>query len=400
MSNYIYNDNFNHNSFYPRKEDKSDNTSKNAVTIALAISAVLILISGIIGLLIGKSMTPAPITNTVYTNTVYVSDNTSPVVFGNGEGSRAEIISKIKDSVVEIKTQNVVHSFFQQVTEGAGSGVIVGEYSTDKGSNGYYIITNAHVIEGSNSNEVAASITVTLTDGTEYIATVKGYDPLGDIAILCIESGARELTVAKFVNKSSLVQVGDDVIAIGNPLGELGGTVTNGYVSALDREINVDGRLMNLLQTDAAINPGNSGGGLFNLRGELIGIVNAKSSGSGIEGLGFAIPADDARKILNDFINEGYVTGRPTLGITCADSRTGQYVQVISVREGFNGQIFQVGDKITYARTPGQTAWTTVTAEGLSNLINNLEIGDKLEICLYRNSTQVIVTAEIYEYIP
>ena len=345
-------------------------------------------------------MNPPTTSNTIYTNTVYVSNNSSPVENNSTGKSRAEIIASIKDTVVEIKTQNVVHSFFQHVTEGAGSGVIVGEYETSTSHKGYYVITNAHVIEGSNSNEIASSITVTLTDGTELSATVKGFDPYGDIAILCVEPAGRTLPVATFINDSSLVNVGDDVIAIGNPLGELGGTVTNGFVSALDREINVDGRLMNLMQTDAAINPGNSGGGLFNLRGELIGIVNAKSSGSGIEGLGFAIPANDALKILTDFINEGYVTGRPTIGITCADSKNGQYVQVITVRQGYNDEVFQVGDKITYVRTPGQTAWSTVTAEALSNFIGNMEIGDKLEICLYRGSTQLIVTAEVFEYVP
>ncbi|MBQ8840049.1 MAG: trypsin-like peptidase domain-containing protein [Clostridia bacterium] len=398
MSNYIYNDNFD-NRIKPKPEQEKHGLSIS-LSIILAICAILILISGILGLIIGRTMNPPTTSNTIYTNTVYVSNNSSPVENNSTGKSRAEIIASIKDTVVEIKTQNVVHSFFQHVTEGAGSGVIVGEYETSTSHKGYYVITNAHVIEGSNSNEIASSITVTLTDGTELSATVKGFDPYGDIAILCVEPAGRTLPVATFINDSSLVNVGDDVIAIGNPLGELGGTVTNGFVSALDREINVDGRLMNLMQTDAAINPGNSGGGLFNLRGELIGIVNAKSSGSGIEGLGFAIPANDALKILTDFINEGYVTGRPTIGITCADSKNGQYVQVITVRQGYNDEVFQVGDKITYVRTPGQTAWSTVTAEALSNFIGNMEIGDKLEICLYRGSTQLIVTAEVFEYVP
>ena len=398
MSNYIYNDNFD-NRIKPKPEQEKHGLSIS-LSIILAICAILILISGILGLIIGRTMNPPTTSNTIYTYTVYVSNNSSPVENNSTGKSRAEIIASIKDTVVEIKTQNVVHSFFQHVTEGAGSGVIVGEYETSTSHKGYYVITNAHVIEGSNSNEIASSITVTLTDGTELSATVKGFDPYGDIAILCVEPAGRTLPIATFINDSSLVNVGDDVIAIGNPLGELGGTVTNGFVSALDREINVDGRLMNLMQTDAAINPGNSGGGLFNLRGELIGIVNAKSSGSGIEGLGFAIPANDALKILTDFINEGYVTGRPTIGITCADSKNGQYVQVITVRQGYNDEVFQVGDKITYVRTPGQTAWSTVTAEALSNFIGNMEIGDKLEICLYRGSTQLIVTAEVFEYVP
>ncbi|MBQ7907758.1 MAG: trypsin-like peptidase domain-containing protein [Clostridia bacterium] len=402
MSNYIYNNDFNYRA---PMEDEEPKESRSKITILLVVSALLSLISGILGLIIGASLMDneeAPfVPNTVYTNTVVKSPvNSQEILTSNGGAdiTRADVIAAVKDTVVEIKTQNVVHSFYQSVSEGAGSGVIVGSYSTDTGKKGYYIITNAHVVEGSNSNETADEITVVLTDGTEYEATVFGYDPVGDIAILTIEEYFKELKVAHFISSSSSVRVGDEVIAIGNPLGELGGTVTNGYVSALDREINVDGRVMNLMQTDAAINPGNSGGGLFNLKGELIGIVNAKSSGTGIEGLGFAIPADDAYKILTDFINEGYVTGRPTLGITCVQN--GQYVQVASVKDGYNDDIFKTGDKVLYVRTPGQTSWTTVSTETLSNLVNQMEIGDKLEVCISRNNRQQILEAEIFEYRP
>lgn len=113
-------------------------------------------------------------------------------------------------------------------------------------------------------------------------------------------------------NSSQLV-LGQEIVVIGNPLGKLGGTVTKGIISALDREITIDNQTMNLLQTDAAINGGNSGGGMFNMYGELVGIVNAKSSGIGIEGLGFAIPIDDAKSVINDLIDNGYVTGRAVI---------------------------------------------------------------------------------------
>ena len=204
-------------------------------------------------------------------------------------------------SVVEITTETVVTSSFyrQYVTSGAGSGVIL--------SSDGYIITCAHVISG------ASTVTVRLTNGDSYTAEVVGSDSQTDIAVLKID--VTELPAATVGNSGNL-QVGQTSVAIGNPLGSLGGTVTSGIISALDREISIDGQKYNLLQTSASINPGNSGGGLFDENGNLIGIVNAKSSGTGIEGLGFAIPIDTAMKIAEELMQNGYVTGRPSLGIT------------------------------------------------------------------------------------
>ena len=400
MSNYIYNDDFN----YQDSNDRNNNSNVKRIVVAcLTLCVFLTLFSGIFGLFIGMDMANRNNTssngmpgNTVYSTTVYKSPSDGSNLISKDNVSRADIIDLVKDSVVEIKTQYVVHSFYQQVKEGAGSGVIVGKH--DINGKGYFIITNAHVIEGTNTNEVASEITVTLTDGTEYDASVFGYDPVGDIAVLSITEPNKELRLATFINSSNDVRVGDDVLVIGNPLGSLGGSVTNGYVSALDREINVDGKVMNLMQTDAAVNPGNSGGGIFNLKGELIGIVNAKSSGTGIEGIGFAIPSDDAYKILTDFIENGYVTGRPTLGISCV--KNGKYVQVVSIKEGTNENALAVGDQICFARVLGQTAWVTVTLDSLENLVNLQEIGTKLEICFYRNGQQLIETVEVFEYIP
>ena len=185
-----------------------------------------------------------------------------------------QVVELVADTVVEITTTNIVTDRFygQYVTSGAGSGVIIREDG--------YIVTNHHVIED------ARSVTVRLTDGSEFSASYVGSDVANDIAVIKIN--ATGLTPAR--GSSSELTVGQDVIAIGNPLGTLGGTVTDGIISALDRKIKVDGYEMTLMQTNAAINPGNSGGGLFNMSGELIGIVNAKQSDTGIEGLGFAIP--------------------------------------------------------------------------------------------------------------
>ncbi|MCL2140430.1 MAG: trypsin-like peptidase domain-containing protein [Dehalococcoidia bacterium] len=192
--------------------------------------------------------------------------------------SIAEVAALTKDSVVEISTEVVTTygRFGSFVSSGAGSGVIV--------SNDGYIVTNEHVISG------ASKISVYVHD-VEYTASLIASSKTDDLAILKIEASG--LAPAVFGSSDSLI-VGETVVAIGNPLGKLGGTVTSGIISALNREISVDGQIMTLLQTDASVNPGNSGGGLFNLYGELVGIVNAKSTGSDVEGLGFAIPINSA----------------------------------------------------------------------------------------------------------
>ncbi|QAT41865.1 S1C family serine protease [Aminipila luticellarii] len=215
-----------------------------------------------------------------------------------------EIAALNANSVVEIKTEAMVtDSWMQQyVTEGAGSGVVI---SADG-----YIVTNNHVIENSNK------ITVTLKSGKSYSAKLIGRDDETDIAVLKIDASG--LTPVVYGDSSAL-EVGDLSVVIGNPLGSLGGTVTAGIVSALDRSITIDGKSMTLLQTDASINPGNSGGGMFNQNGELVGIIVAKSSGSDVEGLGFAIPVNKVKKIAQELADYGYVRGRIDTGMTFVD---------------------------------------------------------------------------------
>ncbi|WP_243154785.1 S1C family serine protease [Clostridium thermarum] len=205
---------------------------------------------------------------------------------------------------MEITTETVSTNsrMRQYISEGAGSGVIV--------SKDGYIVTNNHVIDG------ASKITVKTTDKKSYTAKLIGKDVKTDLAVLKIEDS--DLTTAVYGDSSKLV-VGELAVAIGNPLGELGGTVTEGIISALNRDVVIDGQTMNLLQTSAAINPGNSGGGLFNEYGELIGIVNAKSSGSGIEGLGFAIRINTVIDIVDSIIDYGYVQGRIDTGLNLID---------------------------------------------------------------------------------
>ena len=173
-----------------------------------------------------------------------------------------------------------------------------------------YILTCAHVVSG------ASNITVSIGD-KDYPATLVGEDTTSDIAVVKVD--ATGLTPATVGNSDGL-KVGQSVMAVGNPLGELGGTVTSGIVSALNRSVSIQSsssvNTMSLIQMDASVSPGNSGGGLFNMNGELIGIVNAKSSSSDAEGLGFAIPINDAIKVAQDLLENGYVTGRPYMGIT------------------------------------------------------------------------------------
>ena len=185
------------------------------------------------------------------------------------------------------------------LTESLGSGFII-----DKDG---YIITNHHVIED------ARTIKVTLRNGTSYDAKLVGTDEQSDIAVIKIEETG--LTPA-VLGDSDTLTVGELAVAIGNPLGQLGGTVTDGIISALDREISVQGQTMHLLQTSAAINPGNSGGALVNKYAQVVGINSSKIAQFAYEGIGFAIPIHEAKPIIDDIIANGYVTGRVRIGIT------------------------------------------------------------------------------------
>ena len=285
------------------------------------------------------------------------------------------------DSVVEIQTETMSTNklFAQAVESGAGSGVILSEDG--------YIVTNNHVIEGANT------ITVKTRDGKSYNAKLIGTDSSTDLAVIKIDATGLKPAV---LGNSSELQVGDTAIAIGNPLGELGGTVTTGIVSALDREVTIDNQTMHLLQTNAAINPGNSGGGLFNDQGELIGIVNAKSSGSNIEGLGFAIPIDRAKDVITSLIDNGYVKGRASLGVTLTTGTTNNplsnesstQVYIIEVQEGSAAAKagLQAGDQILKVDDTDVEEIADV-----KTAVNSHKAGETMNITILRdNSTQTI----------
>lgn len=298
-------------------------------------------------------------------------------------GTVAAVAEIALPSVVEIRTEAVVNNSFygQYVTEGAGSGVII---STDG-----YIVTNNHVISG------ASNITVRLTTGEEHNAKLIGTDAQTDIAVIKIEKN--DLIPAVFGDSSKLV-IGELTVAIGNPLGELGGTVTDGIISALDREITVEGENMVLLQTNAAVSPGNSGGGLFNANGELIGVVNAKSSGSSVEGLGFAIPVNTAKTIIKDLIEKGHVTGRPSIGITIIEVTTDYQRYMYNVpaygvyiQKAIN-QEFKSGDRII--AIDGNSI---STSSDIKSVINNHQVGDKVTVTVARNNKIVDVEVTLID---
>ena len=387
MSNFIFNDSFDDQGrepirvFYNQPAKKRTPVALFVCTALIVLAGLMFLAGGAFNLISSKISSGAPeISNTVS----YVSNDVrgTTTTLSGGE-DRVDVIARIKDSVVEIST----------AAGSAGSGVIVGEFSDDKGGSGYLVITNAHVVQAGNQNMYVQSY-VTLTDGTKYQTEMCGFDARSDIAVLKIYESARALSVATWANEKTQLNVGESVIVIGNPLGVLGGTVTNGYLSALDREIKVDGNKMNLLQTDAAVNPGNSGGGLFNLNGELIGIVNAKIVDEDIEGIGFAIPYQDAYKAYYDLTNYGYIKGRPTVGADWGTNYRG-YVEVYNAEAK---SALKDGDIIRGVRVDGSGVFVDVTASSLTNLVSEMEIGDSFELRVQRGAFSIIVKVTVYEY--
>ena len=347
---------------------KDSSNTKKIIGISLVVAIIVSLIS--------SSLTYFLVSNGGITKTL--SDITYNV---EGVENPVVAVSKIAgNSVVGVKVDYYEQSFFGQLEEGEseGSGII---YSEDG-----YIITNNHVIEeavGSNS----ATVTITLNDGTEYEAEIIGRDETTDLALLKID--AKGLNAAKFGNSDEL-QVGELAVAIGNPLGsEFAGSVTAGYISALDRTLTIDSTTYKLIQTDAAINPGNSGGALVNAKGEIIGINSAKISSTGVEGLGFAIPINEALKIIEQLKVTGKII-RPYIGIYGLDldettARRNNLVEGVYV--------YQV-----YTNTPAQKAGISrgdiivgidgkdvTTKQELNEIKNSKNIGDTVELKLYRN---------------
>lgn len=312
--------------------------------------------------------------------------------------SLADVVANTADSVVEITEYATARTYFNSsyTAEGKGSGVII---STDG-----YILTNHHVISD------AEKITVRLRNGKEYEAKIIGKDSKTDIAIIKIEETG--LTSA-IIGDSSKTRVGDFVLAIGNPLGRLGGTVTYGYVSALERELSIDGSTKNLMQVDAAVNPGNSGGGLFNTNGELIGIVNAKSSGYNVEGLGFAIPVNDVRQVINDILTHGYATNRAFLGVSLSNASYATRNPFSSSMLDFLYQQIQYGALVTdvIKDSPAEKAGiekndliisiagkVVSSSSDVTTYISEHEVGEEIEVGIIRDNRTMNLKVTLDEY--
>ena len=304
-------------------------------------------------------------------------------------GDVSAVVQRVAGSVVEIRVRSEQGGGFfgAQTAYGAGSGVIISEDG--------YIVTNDHVIEG------ATRIVVRLNDGTEFDAAVIGTDSRTDLAILKID--AEGLTPAEFAD-SDLIEVGQIAIAIGNPLGELGGTVTSGIISAKGREITIHGETMTLIQTSAAVNRGNSGGGLFDHHGRVVGIVNAKSAGVGIEGLAFAIPSNIVSSVTNDLLTFGFVRGRPQFGITIMeinDLRSAAEQGLNVTQPGV--YVFEVGPD-----TPLRVGDLFVSIDDteirrsadVAAILRRSNVGDVLSVTVIRNGETITLPVTLMERVP
>ena len=308
----------------------------------------------------------------------------------------AQIYAQACEQVVGITTKVTTQNFFGMTTSSAvsGSGFIISQDGN--------IITNYHVIEYADKQK--QPITVMLHDGTKYEATIVGTEESNDIAVLKIE--ATGLNAAS-IGDSDAISVGETVYAVGNPLGELEFSMSTGHVSALDRVITTqESESVNMFQVDAAVNPGNSGGPVYNTRGEVIGVVTAKYSDTGVEGIGFAIPINDAVSIANDLVTKGYVTGKAYMGIELDERYTAMYSQYYNMPLG----------AYVHAVTPGSSAEAAgiqandiivklgdqeiTDYNGLKSAIRRFSAGDTTDVVVYRAGEELTLSITFDEAKP
>lgn len=382
----------------PKKKKKFNGKRVARSAVALVLAAAMGFAGGFVGAKFGGSgkVVIQQVAPSSTADSASGSDSSITAASSSGSSLTTEQVADlVSPSVVVITTEQVVYSQWSwygqnQVESGAGSGVII--------SSDGYILTCAHVVDG------ASTITVTIGD-KDYTATLVGEDTTSDIAVIKIDADG--LTPATVGNSDSL-KVGQSVMAVGNPLGELGGTVTGGMISALNRSVTIQGsssvNTMSLIQMDASVSPGNSGGGLFNMNGELVGIVNAKSSSSDAEGLGFAIPINDAIKVAQELLENGYVTGRPYLGITylaVTDAQTASQlgvnaygVYVVEVAKGGPAEKagLQAGDRIVSV-----DGTEIASKDDLGTLMQKHAAGDTLSITIARDGQMQTVNVTLGE---
>lgn len=357
------------------------------VFIAVVLAGALLVGAAFIGAYVALSKLPQSTTTTVvYRDTAADVKDFTNIGYTGKEMTSEEVAAFAKQSVVEVVTESVTYAGFggAYITSGAGSGVII----SDSG----HILTNYHVVEG------AESITVTLPDGREEkVVWIMG-DAVTDIAVIKINAQTENAAV---IGGSASLVAGQQVMVVGNPLGDLGGSVSGGIISAVDRHVTIEGKEMNLIQLDAAVNPGNSGGGLFDMRGALVGIVNAKSVAEDVEGIGFAIPVDTAYgAVASSLMEKGYVEGRvdtsvlefsETTGITISRPSPGLYLYSSSVKT-------DIPDGAYIVSVDGQKI---KTIEEWEAILHSKQIGETVEIEYWsgvRSGTWRLTLTQRYDY--
>ncbi|MBQ6065262.1 MAG: trypsin-like peptidase domain-containing protein [Clostridia bacterium] len=376
------------NGYYPyasapapeKKREKKQRKGAKTVALVLACS----LLSGCVGAAAVNAFN-----GTGSDSTTLVESSRKPVTVdvayrnSDREMTAAEVYAANVNSTVGITTSVITTNFFGMRTSGAaaGSGFIISEDG--------YIVTNYHVVEDS------TSIKVTTYDGASYDATLVGYDESNDVAVLKID--AKGLTPVTMGSSEDL-NVGDEVVAIGNPLGELTFSLTKGNVSAKDRTVTLSGNVtMKLIQTDAAINSGNSGGALFNMYGEVVGITNAKysssssSSEASIDNIGFAIPLDSVKDIITSIIEKGYAV-KPYIGVQLTDAADAALIYSVVKGSPAEEAGLQANDIVTAANGEKVTC-----ADDLTAIVKAMEPGDKLTLTVSRGGQETELKVTVGE---
>ena len=376
------------------KEKKSEARNGRILKL-ICVCLVCALVGGLVGGFVSWSALKSRLPSASSDKPIVPSVETKNV--SNETATANDIYSVGCRQTVGISLEITSSNIFGQTSASAvaGTGFII----TSDG----YIMTNYHVIEPAYENNY--KITVLFKDGTSYEASIAGFEEDGDIAVLKID--ANDLSPVT-VGNSDNIAVGDSVFAIGHPLGELDFSMTSGRVSALDRSITADRNSapINMFQFDAAINSGNSGGPVFNESGEVIGIATAKVGSSGVEGLGFAIPINDAADIANELITKGYVSGKAYLGVDIDTRYTSVYAQYYNLPEG--AYVYNV-ESGSCAEKCGLAAGDIITQLGdnsigsysdLNAAIKQFKSGESVEIVVYRANEYVTLTVTFDESRP
>ena len=399
MKQYPYNDSTDM-VIYTRPEPKKKKTPKNwLIAVTSAVLASVFTVTAMVG--IEHFTTPSGGSGVIYSNRQNGQDNAAITLAKKKDGeilTIPEIATKVGPSVVGVINKTELQAqrywdpfsgnyFYNQdptqdgelIEQGSGSGIII---TTDG-----YIVTNQHVIED------ASEVEIVLNTGKTYTAEIIGQDSKTDLAVLKITPDKDEQLTQAVLGDSTTVQVGELAVAIGNPMGmEFSGSVTAGIVSAVNRTMSIENRTYNLIQTDAAINSGNSGGALINQYGEVIGINSVKLSTTGVEGMGFAIAISEAKPIIDDLMQSGYVTGRPYVGIGIAETRYGLFITSIEENSGAEKAGLQVNDMIL--EVDGQEVSST---SEINEIRDKKKPGDKLKFKVLRERNTMEVSVELSE---